>query len=88
MTVDIEILETEYVGGMKVRVADVEITNYDSSGEAFQPLDLGMYRFQNLQITPSGSTMFAYSYDWDTEKLHLDIPGGDSEQLRVVAYGR
>lgn len=53
MTRDISVTDTEFLGAVKTRFVEIDITNYDDDtsgdGEAFAPSDIGMNRFQNVQ---------------------------------------
>lgn len=94
MTRDIDITDTEFPGAMKVRFADVDISNYDSDtggdGEPLAPSDVGMHRFQvvNVQVKPGeGSATNVQNcvaqYDYQNNSIRLyqqsDSGGTDSD---------
>lgn len=94
MTKTVDIVDTEFAGAMKVRIVDVDITNYDDgaagNGEAFTPSDAGMHRFQSVQPTVkygegSATTVqdCVAQYDWGNQALRLlqqsDSGGTDSD---------
>lgn len=82
MTSTIDITDTEFAGAMKVRIADVDITNYDDDangdGESFTPSDAGMHRFQavipEVKVGAGGASTVADAvaqYDWSNEAIRL-----------------
>lgn len=88
MANSITITDTEFAGAMKVRVVEVDITNYDddanSDGESFTPADAGMRRFQ--QVVPEamngegGATTVVNAvaqYDYANEALRLLVQSND-----------
>lgn len=93
MTKTVDIVSTEFAGAMKVRIVDVDITNYDDgasgNGESFTPSDAGMHRFQavspDVKHGAGGATTVqdcVAEYDWANESLRLlqqsDSGGTDS----------
>lgn len=94
MTRDIDITDTEFPGAMKVRFADVDITNYDNNnngdGEAVAPSDVGMNRFQvvNVQVKPGEGNANTVQncvaqYDYQNNAIRLyqqsDNSGADAD---------
>lgn len=82
MTKSVDIQDTEFAGAMKVRVVDVDITNYDDDGagdgESFVPSDAGMHRFQDVQAQVmfgeggAGAVQNCVAqYDWNAESIRL-----------------
>lgn len=82
MTKSVDIQDTEFAGAMKVRIVDVDITNYDSDaggdGEGFTPSDAGMHRFQAVdlerKVGEGGATTVqkcVAQYDWSNESIRL-----------------
>jgi hypothetical protein len=100
MTRDIDITDTEFPGAMKVRFADVDVTNYDSDsggdGEPLAPSDVGMHRFQvvNVQVKPgegSANTIknCVAQYDYQENAIRLyeqanDGTGSTDDELVEV----
>lgn len=97
MTRNISITDTEFPGAMKVRFVDVDVTNYDddgnSDGEAVDPSDVGMHRFQvvNAQVKPGEGTATTVKncvaqYDYQNNAVRLyeqsnDGTGTGSDEL-------
>lgn len=94
MTKDVDIVDTEFAGAMKVRIVDVDIDNYDSDaagdGESFNPSDAGMHRFQHVTTTVKygeGSAVTVQNcvaeYDWANQSIRLlqqsDSGGTDAD---------
>lgn len=94
MTKTVDIVSTEFAGAMKVRIVDVDITNYDDgaggNGESFTPSDAGMHRFQavnpEVKFGAGGATTVqkcVAEYDWSNESIRLlqqsDASGADSD---------
>lgn len=82
MTKTVDIQDTEFAGAMKVRICDVDITNYDDgangNGESFTPSDAGMHRFQavspDVKYGEGGATTVqdcVAEYDWSNESIRL-----------------
>lgn len=82
MTKTVDIKDTEFAGAMKVRIVDVDITNYDDgaggSGESFTPSDAGMHRFQavnpEVMFGEGGATTVlncVAEYDWANTSIRL-----------------
>lgn len=78
----IDVLDTEYAGAMRVRVVEMDISNYDDDasgdGEAFTASDAGMHRFQTVQaevMFGEGSATTVVNcvaqYDWANESVRL-----------------
>lgn len=94
MTKTVDVQATEFAGAMKVRIVDVDITNYDDgasgNGESFTPSDAGMHRFQSVQAevkygdgTATTVQDCVAQYDWTNESIRLlqqsDASGSDSD---------
>lgn len=94
MTKTVDIISTEFAGAMKVRIVDVDITNYDDgangNGESFTASDAGMHRFQavsaEVKYGEGGASTVqdcVAQYDWGQESLRLlqqsDSGGTDSD---------
>ena len=95
MTRTIDIRDTEFVGQMRTRIVDVDITNYDDDaagdGEAFSPKDAGLNRFKHVsaEVNPgSGSATNEVNavaqYDWENESIRLYYGGTDGDELSEV----
>lgn len=102
MTKSVTIQNTEFAGAMKVRVVDVDITNYDDgdagNGESFTPSDAGMHRFQfvspEVKYGEGGANTTVTcvaQYDWSQESIRLlqqsDSGGTDSDADFVEVPG-
>lgn len=96
MTRDISVTDTEFPGAQKVRYVDVDVTNYDSDtngdGEALAPSDVGMHRFQmvNVHVKPGeGSATTVVNaeaqYDYQNDSVRLYYGGTDGGELTEVA---
>lgn len=100
MTRSVTVDGTEYAGAMKFRFADVSVSSYESGGEDLTPQDLGMYRFQKVEVSVSNGDGFTANYDESsgTIKVHGDgdgtsqslpeVSAGTATELRVMAVGR
>jgi len=89
MTNNISVTSTEFLGAVKTRFVDVDITNYDddtgSDGESFTPSDIGMSRFQHVSaevIYGSGSANTVVNcvaqYDESTGAIRLLVQSDNS----------
>jgi len=102
MTRDISVTSTEFLGAVKTRFVDVDITNYDDDaggdGESFTPSDVGMNRFQKVNaevIYGSGDATTVVNcvaqYDESTGAIRLlvqsDNSGSDANTELVELAG-
>lgn len=85
---------TEYVGAVKVRKYEVDITSYTTGGEALTPGDVRLNRFIDYSITnPAADGVYA-QYDEANEKLVVYAAGGSelsaagSATINFTAYGK
>ena len=96
MTSTIDILDTEFVGQMRTRIVEVDVTNYDDNaggdGESFSPKDAGLNRFKHVsaEVNPGGGSAGTVvnavaQYDWDEEALRLYYAGTDGSELSEVS---
>jgi len=88
MTRDISVTATEFLGAVKTRFVDVDISNYDDDaggdGESFTPSDIGMNRFQKVSAEVkygegSATTVVncVAQYDYQNNSLRLLVQEND-----------
>lgn len=88
MAVSIKLEETEFMGGVRVRHFDVEVTNYTDGGELIDDKDLGMTRIQNVILTPDEGQVFSTGFDRSENMLVLDILEGEDASLKMTVMGK
>lgn len=98
MTREINVTATEFLGAVKTRFVDVDITNYDDDGggdgEPFSPASVGMNRFQHVDaevVYGSGSATTVVNcvaqYDESTGAIRLLVQsdnGGTEANAELV----
>lgn len=93
MAIDkVDLEGTEFAGAMKVRFADVDISNYSAGGETFDPSDAGMHRYQFVQANVADDSGLTAHYDRANETIRLyqqtdTDEGGAGDQELTEAVG-
>ena len=88
MTRSIDVTDTEFLGAVKTRIVEVDITNYDddgnNDGESLTPSDVGMNRFQKVNpevMFGEGDATTVVNcvaqYDYSNESLRLLVQEND-----------
>jgi len=71
MVSELNLDETEFAGGMTVRFCTLNITDYETGGEAVAPSDMGMNRFQSAFADVADGTAVTAQYDETSETVKL-----------------
>lgn len=86
---------TEFLGGVKHREADIEISDYDTGGENIGPGDLGLNRFQWWIVNAAEDTDVKPVYDEAEGSLYLrdlgdgtEAAAGTSVMIKFVGAGK
>lgn len=88
MSYTVTIDDTEFQGAVKHRYAVVEIDSYTSGGEDVAPNDVGLNRFQSVEVYVRDGSAYVAQYDEANEKLLLRGDGdGTSETLPEASAG-
>ena len=88
MSYDTTIEETEFQGTMKCRYAVVDVDSYNNGGEDLTPNDVGLSRFQSVEVYVRDGSPYIAQYDEETRTLLIRGDGdGSSEDLPEVADG-
>lgn len=88
MTNTITIDETEYLGGVTTRFAEMDVTDYDDDsggdGESFVPADVSMRRFQHVHADVVDGTGYVAQYDESADCIRLYESAGSAGEMAEV----
>jgi hypothetical protein len=88
MTYNLTIEDTEFMGAVKARYADIEISSYNSGGEDLTPNDIGLNRFLAVNAYVDDGSALIAQYDESSEKLIIRGDGdGTTQSLPEASAG-